>query len=73
MPLVAFLSMIDPSLMGYAQIEKTFGYKVAKLVEECTDDKNLPKEERKRRQILSAPHKSFEVGISRPSLVPDPY
>lgn len=35
-----------------------FGENVAKLVMECTDDKSLPKEERKALQIEHAPHKS---------------
>lgn len=35
-----------------------FGSEVADLVMECTDDKNLPKAERKRLQIDNASHKS---------------
>lgn len=33
------------------ELEKEFGARVRRLVEEVTDDKSLPKEERKRRQI----------------------
>lgn len=33
------------------ELQTTFGEKVRKLVEEVTDDKSLPKDERKRRQI----------------------
>jgi (p)ppGpp synthase/HD superfamily hydrolase len=40
------------------EIETLFGSAVLSLVQECTDDKSLPKAERKRLQILNAPHKS---------------
>lgn len=40
------------------EIEAAFGKEVRDLVMEVTDDKNLPKEERKRLQIVNAPHKS---------------
>lgn len=40
------------------ELRKLFGDDVAKLVMECTDDKSLPKEERKRLQVVNAPHKS---------------
>ncbi len=40
------------------EIASLFGEKVASLVMECTDDKTLPKAERKRLQIANAPHKS---------------
>jgi (p)ppGpp synthase/HD superfamily hydrolase len=39
-------------------IAREFGKQVADLVSEGTDDKTLPKEERKRRQIENAPKKS---------------
>lgn len=39
-------------------IAKEFGDRVLSLVLECTDDKSLPKQERKRLQIVNAPHKS---------------
>ena len=41
------------------EIEHQFGKVVLDLVLEVTDDKNLPKEERKRLQVLHAPHKSI--------------
>ena len=41
-----------------ADIEALFGKAVLTLVMECTDDKTLPKSERKRLQIESAGHKS---------------
>jgi guanosine-3',5'-bis(diphosphate) 3'-pyrophosphohydrolase len=40
------------------EIEEQFGKIVLSLVLEVTDDKNLPKEERKRLQVVHAPHKS---------------
>lgn len=40
------------------QIKKRFGITVLAYVLECTDDKSLPKQVRKRKQIENAPHKS---------------
>lgn len=40
------------------EIREQFGDTVRGLVMEITDDKTLPKEERKRLQIVNAPHKS---------------
>ncbi len=40
------------------EIEQIFGETVLGLVLEVTDDKNLSKEERKRLQVIHAPHKS---------------
>lgn len=39
-------------------LAELFGSKIRDLVLECTDDKSLPKEERKRLQIVNASHKS---------------
>lgn len=39
-------------------LEVSFGAEVAAVVAECTDDKSLPKAERKRLQALNTPHKS---------------
>ncbi len=41
-----------------ACLEDLFGEEIASLVMECTDDKTLPKEERKQKQIDHAPHLS---------------
>lgn len=41
------------------EIRNRFGEDVLSLVMEVTDDKSLPKGERKRLQIETAPHKSF--------------
>lgn len=40
------------------ELERLFGPRVASLVAEVTDDKSLPKADRKRRQVEAAPHKS---------------
>jgi guanosine-3',5'-bis(diphosphate) 3'-pyrophosphohydrolase len=42
----------------YAEIESKFGKKVADYVLEVTDDKSLPKADRKRLQVEHAPHLS---------------
>jgi (p)ppGpp synthase/HD superfamily hydrolase len=39
-------------------VAEVFGEDVATLVEECTDDKSLDKEERKRLQVVHAPNRS---------------
>lgn len=45
------------------ELELSFGARVARIVAECTDDKSLEKLERKRLQIVNAPHKSPEAKI----------
>jgi guanosine-3',5'-bis(diphosphate) 3'-pyrophosphohydrolase len=40
------------------EVQKAFGARIARIVLEVTDDKLLPKAERKRRQIEHAPHLS---------------
>nr|XP_032650110.1 guanosine-3',5'-bis(diphosphate) 3'-pyrophosphohydrolase MESH1 [Chelonoidis abingdonii] len=42
----------------FSEIEEQFGEEVRRIVEEVTDDKMLPKMERKRLQIERAPHSS---------------
>uniref|UniRef100_A0A8C3PDQ4 Guanosine-3',5'-bis(diphosphate) 3'-pyrophosphohydrolase MESH1 n=1 Tax=Chrysemys picta bellii TaxID=8478 RepID=A0A8C3PDQ4_CHRPI len=42
----------------FSEIEEQFGREVRRIVEEVTDDKMLPKMERKRLQIERAPHSS---------------
>jgi (p)ppGpp synthase/HD superfamily hydrolase len=44
-------------------IAKEFGQPVADIVLEVTDDKSLPKAERKRLQVEHAPHKSREAKL----------
>jgi guanosine-3',5'-bis(diphosphate) 3'-pyrophosphohydrolase len=45
------------------EIRANFGEEIAALVLEVTDDKNLPKTERKRLQIEHAPHKSVPAKL----------
>jgi (p)ppGpp synthase/HD superfamily hydrolase len=44
-------------------IANDFGQRVADIVMEVTDDKSLPKSERKRKQVESAPNKSREAKL----------
>ncbi|XP_058485454.1 guanosine-3',5'-bis(diphosphate) 3'-pyrophosphohydrolase MESH1 [Solea solea] len=46
-----------------AELEHTFGPTVARIVEEVTDDKRLPKQERKRQQVEHAPHCSHQAKL----------
>jgi guanosine-3',5'-bis(diphosphate) 3'-pyrophosphohydrolase len=46
-----------------AEIVQKFGERVAGIVMEVTDDKTLPKEERKRLQVEHAPHLSTEAKL----------
>jgi len=45
------------------EIVERFGERVAGIVMEVTDDKSLPKEERKRLQVEHAPHLSHEAKL----------
>ena len=45
------------------ELEEKFGSDVADLVAEVTDDKSLPKAERKKLQILNAPKKSSRAQV----------
>ena len=46
-----------------AELEATFGPTVARIVQEVTDDKSLPKQERKRLQVEHAPHCSHQAKL----------
>lgn len=45
------------------EIEREFGGRVSQIVAQHTDDKSLPKEEQKRRQVASAPNLTYEAKI----------
>lgn len=45
------------------ELESIFGTTVARIVEEVTDDKSLPKQERKRLQVEHAPHRSHQAKL----------
>ena len=49
--------------MPVEMIAREFGKQVADIVMEVTDDKTLPKDERKRKQIETAPKKSREAKL----------
>ncbi|CAG8539369.1 14191_t:CDS:2 [Ambispora leptoticha] len=49
----------------FEELELHFGKEVKDIVEECTDDKTLPKLDRKRLQIETAPHKSNKAEVIR--------
>jgi (p)ppGpp synthase/HD superfamily hydrolase len=46
---------VEDTNTTFSELEKIFGREVRLLVEEMTDDKKLPKDERKRLQIAHAP------------------
>src|SRR5262245_20660918 len=49
---------IEDTEITHEELAQRFGLRVAGLVEECTDDMSLPKSERRRAQVVDAPHKS---------------
>lgn len=53
---------IEDTETTFQEIEKHFGPHVAAIVQECTDDKQKSKNERKEQQVQSAPSKSIQVG-----------
>ncbi|MEO5373929.1 MAG: HD domain-containing protein [Alphaproteobacteria bacterium] len=52
---------IEDTGTTHDEIANAFGREVADLVAEVTDDKSLPKAERKRLQVETAPHKSIRA------------
>ena len=50
--------IIEDTEGSYDEIAGLFGFGVADLVQEVSDDKSLPKAERKRLQVETTPHKS---------------
>jgi len=49
---------VEDTATTHAELVRLFGEDVAALVAECTDDKSLPKDERKRLQVVHAPDRS---------------
>ena len=47
----------------FEEIASIFGIKVADIVKECTDDKNLPKDKRKKLQIINSKSSSREAKL----------
>ena len=54
---------VEDTDTSLAELEELFGQRVASIVAEVTDDKSLPKAERKLRQIANAPTKSHEAKL----------
>lgn len=54
---------IEDTMTTGEEIEHLFGLEVRRVVEEVTDDKSLPKAERKRLQIEHAPHLSLRAQL----------
>jgi len=63
------------------ELAQKFSEHVASLVAECTDDMSLPKAERRRLQVMNAPHKSpgaklikiaDKISNTRARIVPEP-
>ena len=47
----------------YEEIEELFGERIRAIVKDCSDDKNLPKQVRKEKQIEHAPHCCYEAKV----------
>ena len=54
---------IEDTETTHRELAEKFGERVAALVVEVTDDMTLPKEERRRRQVVDAPKKSPEAKL----------
>lgn len=54
----ALHDVVEDTERTLEEVRSRFGDAVAAMVAEVTDDKSLPKDERKRRQVETAPHKS---------------
>jgi len=55
--------IVEDQRVTNAELAELFGPKVASLVAEVTDDKSLPKQVRKEKQIATAPQKSNTASI----------
>lgn len=54
---------VEDTITTFDEIEEHFGQSVRKIVEEVTDDKSLPKQERKRLQIVHAKDTSHKAKL----------
>ena len=54
---------VEDTETSYDELRERFGQKVANVVMEVTDDKSLPKAERKQRQVEHAPHMSKRAAL----------
>jgi (p)ppGpp synthase/HD superfamily hydrolase len=55
------LDTVEDTDATFDELEKRFGSRVTGFVRELTDDKSLPKQERKRLQVEHAPHMTHEA------------
>jgi len=56
---------LEDTATEYEELEALFGAEVASIVAEMTDDKSLPKAERKRLQIVHAPQASLRARLGK--------
>jgi len=56
-------STIEDTATTFEELEREFGLSVANIVKECSDDKSLAKDERKRQQIEHAAHASQKAKL----------
>ncbi|XP_022303701.2 guanosine-3',5'-bis(diphosphate) 3'-pyrophosphohydrolase MESH1-like [Crassostrea virginica] len=54
---------VEDTNTTFEEIQDHFGEEVTGIVREVTDDKNLPKLERKQKQIEHAPHASYKAKL----------
>jgi (p)ppGpp synthase/HD superfamily hydrolase len=54
---------VEDQGVSFETIVREYGKQVADIVMEVTDDKTLPKDERKRKQVVAAPKKSNEAKL----------
>jgi guanosine-3',5'-bis(diphosphate) 3'-pyrophosphohydrolase len=55
--------IIEDTPTTYDEVKNMFGFVVADIIVECSDDKDLPKAERKRLQVVEVNSKSHEAKI----------
>ena len=55
--------IIEDTPTTFEEVKNTFGKEIADIIMECSDDKNLPKEERKRLQVKTVKYKSNNAKI----------
>jgi hypothetical protein len=55
--------VVEDCGVSLSELEKEFGHAITRIVGECSDDKALPKAERKRQQISHAAHVSLEAKL----------
>mgnify|MGYP000328966582 CR=1 FL=1 len=55
--------IIEDTPTSYEEVKNVFGKIIADIVMECSDDKSLPKEERKRLQTVNVSKKSYAAKI----------